>query len=151
MSKPRTAVPGCPLCDANDEPPLLWRGDVCRVVVARDLPIPGFVRVVANRHAGEMTDFNPAERHQLLAVVFAVEGIIRRHLSPDKVNLASLGNMVPHVHWHIVPRWRDDPWFPHPVWSPALRGAEVSAERHRAAEAMCAAFASAMASALAPA
>ena len=42
-------------------------------------------------------------------------------MRPDKVNLASLGNMVPHLHWHVIPRWKNDPWFPDSVWSAARR------------------------------
>jgi diadenosine tetraphosphate (Ap4A) HIT family hydrolase len=37
-------------------------------------------------------------------------------MAPDKINLASLGNVVPHLHWHVIPRFADDPHFPNPVW-----------------------------------
>jgi diadenosine tetraphosphate (Ap4A) HIT family hydrolase len=40
---------------------------------------------------------------------------------PDKINLASLGNVVPHLHWHVIPRWRDDSHFPAPIWATAKR------------------------------
>ena len=36
---------------------------------------------------------------------------------PDKVNYELLGNMVPHMHWHVVPRFRTDPLWPRPIWS----------------------------------
>jgi diadenosine tetraphosphate (Ap4A) HIT family hydrolase len=42
-------------------------------------------------------------------------------VQPDKVNLASLGNVVPHLHWHVVPRWTDDSHYPAPIWSAAAR------------------------------
>jgi diadenosine tetraphosphate (Ap4A) HIT family hydrolase len=42
-------------------------------------------------------------------------------LQPDKINLASLGNVVPHLHWHVIPRFADDPHFPNPVWGQRLR------------------------------
>lgn len=42
-------------------------------------------------------------------------------VQPDKINLASLGNAVPHIHWHVIPRFRDDPRFPNPVWGERLR------------------------------
>jgi diadenosine tetraphosphate (Ap4A) HIT family hydrolase len=41
---------------------------------------------------------------------------------PDKVNLAALGNMVPHLHWHIIPRFKEDVFFPGSVWSEKQRG-----------------------------
>ncbi len=52
-----------------------------------------------------------------MALVFAVEGVIRDVMQPDKINLAALGNMVPHIHWHVIPRYKDDAYFPGSVWS----------------------------------
>jgi diadenosine tetraphosphate (Ap4A) HIT family hydrolase len=42
-------------------------------------------------------------------------------MQPDKINLASLGNVVPHLHWHVIPRFVDDPHFPNPVWGVKVR------------------------------
>jgi diadenosine tetraphosphate (Ap4A) HIT family hydrolase len=47
--------------------------------------------------------------------------MLRRLLQPTKVNLASLGNQVPHLHWHVIPRFADDAHFPDPVWAPRRR------------------------------
>ncbi len=63
-----------------------------------------------------MTDLDQVDRHELMAVVFAVEAVLRQLFSPDKINLASFGNMTPHLHWHVIPRWLDDPHFPEPIW-----------------------------------
>jgi diadenosine tetraphosphate (Ap4A) HIT family hydrolase len=57
----------------------------------------------------------------LMDVVFATERALRRIMQPDKINLASLGNVVPHLHWHVIPRWRDDSHFPAPIWAAATR------------------------------
>jgi diadenosine tetraphosphate (Ap4A) HIT family hydrolase len=54
-------------------------------------------------------------------VVFAAEAALREVMAPDKINLASLGNVVPHLHWHVIPRFADDPHFPNPVWSARQR------------------------------
>jgi diadenosine tetraphosphate (Ap4A) HIT family hydrolase len=37
-------------------------------------------------------------------------------MHPDKINLASLGNMTPHLHWHVIPRFKQDKHFPQPIW-----------------------------------
>jgi diadenosine tetraphosphate (Ap4A) HIT family hydrolase len=53
-------------------------------------------------------------------------------LDPLKINLASFGNMTPHLHWHVIPRWADDAHFPQPVWGPRQRAvddATLSARR----------------------
>jgi diadenosine tetraphosphate (Ap4A) HIT family hydrolase len=115
-------------------------------VVAPDEPgLPGFLRVVLNRHEREMTDLPAADRGRLMAVVFAVESHVRKSLEPDKMNLASLGNLTPHVHWHVIPRWRDDRHFPGPVWAPARHLDPVPPSREAAAAAMEAALAAALA------
>ena len=51
---------------------------------------------------------------------------MRRVLRPAKINLASLGNVVPHLHWHVIARFADDACFPAPIWAPARREAAVS-------------------------
>lgn len=99
----------------------VWTSGSCRVVVPTERDQPGLVRVVLNRHVAEMSDLDGAERDAVFGVVMAVEVAVRRLLAPDKINLASLGNLVPHVHWHVIPRWRDDPWFPAAIWAPAVR------------------------------
>lgn len=87
-----------------------------RVVRVDDPDYPGFCRVILNTHVREMSDLPLAERQQLMSVVFAVEETVRILFQPDKINLASFGNMVPHVHWHIIPRWNTDRHFPEPIW-----------------------------------
>ncbi len=100
---------------------LLWQGTFCRAVYVEEAGYPGFCRVVWQAHVKEMTDLSEDERIHLMEVVFAVESVLREQLDPVKINLASLGNAVPHVHWHIVPRYADDPHFPQPVWSTPRR------------------------------
>jgi diadenosine tetraphosphate (Ap4A) HIT family hydrolase len=95
---------------------------------------PGFCRVILNRHAREMTDLAPAERDGLMAVVWAVESAVRETMQADKMNLASLGNMQPHVHWHVIARFRDDRHFPGPIWAnPRREGIEPGERTARAA------------------
>ena len=110
----------CELC-ASTGGELLWENALCRVVNIDDQDYPGFCRVILNRHVAEMTDLDGEEPQEILRIVFAVEATLRHLLNPDKINLASLGNMTPHVHWHVIPRWREDRCFPHPIWGAAQR------------------------------
>ena len=110
----------CALCKDDlkpEEGQLIWRGDDCRVILVNDPELPGFCRVIWNRHVAEMTDLTYGERDHIMTLVFAVEEAIRHVMHPDKVNIAALGNMVPHIHWHVIPRFRDDAYFPGSVWS----------------------------------
>jgi diadenosine tetraphosphate (Ap4A) HIT family hydrolase len=114
----------CELCDtASGE--LLWRDGFCRVVLVDDPYYAGFCRVILERHVREMTDLNERERAQLMRVVFAVESAVREVMRPDKINLASLGNVVPHLHWHVIPRFNDDRHFPNAIWGEARRDGAV--------------------------
>jgi diadenosine tetraphosphate (Ap4A) HIT family hydrolase len=119
----------CVLCKEAlkpEEGELIWRGDDCRVVLVNDPDLPGFCRVIWNRHVAELSDLTYGERDHLMTLVFAVEEAIRHVMHPDKINLAALGNMVPHIHWHIIPRFEDDASFPGSAWS--VRTQEASAE-----------------------
>ena len=118
----------CLFCDTPGGA-VLWQNDLCRVVRVDEPDYPGFCRVILKRHAREMSDLAPDERAGLMAVVFAVEEAIRTTMRADKMNLASLGNMTPHVHWHVIPRFRDDRHFPNPVWAAPGREPGVPAQR----------------------
>ena len=113
----------CVFCrEAGGE--LVWQDDACRVVMVgggEGDDNPGYCRVVWRAHVQEMTDLDLHDRRHFMAVVFATEAALRSLAVPDKINLASLGNMVPHLHWHVIPRWRDDRSFPGSVWSAPLR------------------------------
>lgn len=118
----------CVLCE-TDGGALVWRDARCRVVRVDEPGYVGYCRVVWNAHVGEMTDLDEPDRQRLMQVVFTVERVLRGSLAPAKINLASLGNMTPHLHWHVVARFEDDPHFPNAVWSPALRAAAETNRR----------------------
>lgn len=113
-------TPACPLCTVPTET-VLWRDDLLRVILVDDASYGGFCRVILHRHVQEMTDLATAERTRVMRAVFAVEQALRDLLRPDKINLASLGNQVPHLHWHVIPRFVDDAHFPDPIWAVARR------------------------------
>ena len=110
----------CELCDSPGGD-LLWRDGFCRIVLVDDPDYPGLCRVVLERHVKEMTDLEPAERTRLMKAVFATEEALRALLDPDKVNLASLGNLTAHLHWDVIPRHRRDRHFPRPIWAEPTR------------------------------
>jgi diadenosine tetraphosphate (Ap4A) HIT family hydrolase len=119
---------------------VLWQNDLCRVVRVDEPDYPGFVRVILGRHATEMADLGEDERDRFMAVVFAVETAVRDTMKADKMNLASLGNQTPHLHWHVVPRFRDDRHFPGPVWALPKRERAAHPEREQRAAGVAAAI-----------
>jgi diadenosine tetraphosphate (Ap4A) HIT family hydrolase len=63
----------------------------------------------------------------MMKVVFAVETAVREIIQPDKINLASLGNKTPHIHWHVIPRFERDKHFPNSHWGEAVRDNQAQA------------------------
>lgn len=116
----------CELC-AGTGGELVWQDELIRVVLVDDADYPGFCRVILQRHVAEMSELAPSERQRIMDAVFSVERVLRAVLRPDKINLASLGNMTPHVHWHVIPRYRHDAHFPNPVWGQRQREARPQA------------------------
>ncbi len=110
----------CELCQSAGGI-LLWQDSHCRVIHADEPGYPGFCRVIWNAHVKEMSDLSAADRAHCMTVVLGVEQALRQLLRPDKINLASLGNMVAHLHWHVIPRFADDPHFPQPIWGTRQR------------------------------
>jgi diadenosine tetraphosphate (Ap4A) HIT family hydrolase len=130
----------CVLCAdlKPEEGQLIWRGDDCRVIMVNDSDLSGFCRVIWNHHIVEMSDLSYGERDHLMGLVFVVEEAVRHIMRPTKVNLAALGNMTPHIHWHVIPRFTDDAYYPGSIWSTRTRdtAAAILAERHQAALAL---------------
>lgn len=119
------SLAGCVFCD-TDGGEVLWRDARLRVIAPDEQDHPGFLRVVWYEHVAEMTDLSAGDRERLMVAVFAAESAMRELLAPHKVNVASLGNVVPHLHWHVIPRFTDDPHFPNPVWGQRLRERPVA-------------------------
>jgi len=115
----------CELCITTGET-LLWRNQHCRVILVADTDYPGFCRVIWNEHIKEMTDLTVQMRAELMNIVFAVESAVREVMQPEKINLASLGNMTPHLHWHVIPRYINDKHFPSPIWAAPIRSTRIS-------------------------
>ncbi|MCC2957837.1 HIT family protein [Massilia sp. IC2-477] len=111
--------PGCELCDLAV--PVVWQDEKLSVIIVDDAAYPGFCRVIWREHVREMSDLAHDDRLLLNEAVFLVEEAVREVMQPLKVNVASLGNVVPHLHWHIIPRYADDAHFPAPVWAQAAR------------------------------
>ena len=116
----------CPLC-IEDGGICLVRTKQYRIVAPCEPEFLGLIRVIWNEHVVEMTDLEILPRNDFMRAVYFVEESVRQMMNPDKINLASLGNAVPHLHWHIIPRWFDDSYFPVPIWGQRQR--EISAEK----------------------
>lgn len=114
---------GCPFCEGEGGRVVVQAGK-WRVVHAQEAGFPAFYRLVWQDHVREFSQLPRADRIACLDAVATIEGLMLRHLAPVKVNLATLGNMVPHLHWHVIARFGWDSHFPAPVWAAAQREAD---------------------------
>lgn len=114
-----TRVAGCELCELSA--PTVVDNDKFAVILVDDANYPGFARVIWKDHVREVSDLADADRLLLNDAVYKLELAVREVMQPLKVNVASLGNVVPHLHWHVIPRYADDAHFPAPVWAQAQR------------------------------
>ena len=114
-----TRVAGCELCELNV--PTVVDTDKFAVILVDDANYPGFARVIWKDHVREVSDLADEDRLLLNDAVYKLELAVRDVMQPLKVNVASLGNVVPHLHWHVIPRYADDAHFPAPVWAQAQR------------------------------
>ena len=110
----------CPLC-SEDGGRVVWRSAEWRLVHAGEAAFPAFYRLICNRHVAEWSDLAASERALVMEGVTLVECLLREHLQPAKINLATLGNVVPNLHWHVIARFDWDSHFPNPVWGEAVR------------------------------
>ena len=78
---------------------------------------PGWTVLVLKRHATELFDLTTDERGQLIEEVSRVASVLALTFEPVKINYELLGNQLPHVHWHIIPRLTDDPAPREAVWT----------------------------------
>ena len=90
-------------------------------MLLNDADYPAYCRVELLEHIKEMTDLAPPQRARMMKTVFAVELALREVTHADKINLASLGNKTPHMHWHVIPRFNTDKHFPNSQWGEAVR------------------------------
>ena len=128
-----TKVQGCVLCEGPGGR-LVFEGVKLRVIHAEEAGFPAFYRVVWRDHAAEFSDLDAADRALCMEAVVRVEQCLRDALAPTKLNIAALGNMVAHLHWHVIARFDWDSHFPGSVWAAVQRTAP--AERLAAVQAL---------------
>ncbi len=73
----------------------------------------------------EMSEVPREIRMEIYDLLDTIEREMIDHYAPDKINIASFGNYVPHVHWHIMARFKEDSYFPEPMWGTKQREASL--------------------------
>jgi diadenosine tetraphosphate (Ap4A) HIT family hydrolase len=101
------------------------------VVLNRDQYFPGYTLLFTKQHATELFQLDHAVRAGLMEEVSTVAAALYLQFRPDKINYELLGNMVPHIHWHVVPRFAHDPLWPRPIWTEGHSETILPAEEYQ--------------------
>jgi diadenosine tetraphosphate (Ap4A) HIT family hydrolase len=111
----------CPLCapraDFDASVYRVRQLSSCTLYLARDQRYRGTCRAIYDRrHVNRIDELTAAEWQQLAEDLWHAQRAIVRSVHCDHLNLVSLGNEVPHLHWHLIPRYRDDGLWGKPIW-----------------------------------
>jgi len=120
----------CPMCSRwQDEPELrIAEFEHSFAVLNRDQFFPGYTLLFTREHVTELFHLDPAVRAGLMEEVNQVAAALQQAFTPTKMNYELLGNMVPHIHWHLIPRHSSDPLWPRPIWSEPHQECLLAAE-----------------------
>jgi diadenosine tetraphosphate (Ap4A) HIT family hydrolase len=116
---------GCPLCaprpDSSEHWDLVAKLGVSSLYLSASQTYRGQCQLIFDaRHASRPDQLSFGEWAAFCADLYKAQDAVMRTVQPDHVNLESLGNVVPHLHWHIVPRYRSDPRWGAPIWLTSL-------------------------------
>lgn len=84
-----------------------------------------WVKVFAKRKVKEFSECSTEEKMEIFRVIDITEKLMLKYFNTDKINIASFGNMLPQVHWHIMARFESDSYFPEPMWGKKQRQAQL--------------------------
>ncbi len=124
----------CPLCSPSGEK-VVFKDDLFRVIYVEDEDYPGYFRLILNVHCKEMSELWKNEQQRIVVALTAIEKVMIAQMKPDKVNWAQLGNNIPHLHWHIIARFKDDKTFPGSIWAAPRRETDKEILKQRKAQA----------------
>ena len=99
--------------------PVIFQNQHIRIEI-EESEIP-WLKIFAQAPAKEMTDCDINTRRQIWFLLDLIEREMLTYYKPEKINIASFANYAPQVHWHIMARFREDSFFPEPMWGEKQR------------------------------
>lgn len=104
--------------DSRLEQDTLLLGDfpLCRLLLMNDAQYPWFILVPRREEVSELFQLDTADQQALWQEATSLAETVKDTFGADKMNVATLGNVVSQLHVHVIARRRDDPAWPGPVW-----------------------------------
>jgi diadenosine tetraphosphate (Ap4A) HIT family hydrolase len=123
----------CPMCSRWDSDADLRIAELPHsyVILNRDQFFPGYTLLFTKVHATELFHLDRDARTGLMEELSSVAEALCTIYTPAKINYELLGNMVPHIHWHIVPRFTSEPLWPRPIWAEPHEELSLSPDEYR--------------------
>jgi diadenosine tetraphosphate (Ap4A) HIT family hydrolase len=123
----------CDMCNRWDEEELLqiYSFPHSYVLLNRDQRYPGYCLMITKKHVTELFHLTSDERSRMIEDFSLVAGCIAKEFGATKMNYELLGNMVAHIHWHLIPRKAGDEVWPRPVWSESLEPVLLQDQAYR--------------------
>jgi diadenosine tetraphosphate (Ap4A) HIT family hydrolase len=115
----------CPLCaprpSSTEHGELVARLSVSSLFLTANQTYRGqCVLIFDPRHVARVDELSPEEWRAMAGDLFVAQAAVVRTVRPDHMNIESLGNVVAHLHWHIIPRYKNDPRWGQPIWATPL-------------------------------
>lgn len=89
-----------------------------------DSEVP-WLKIFVRRTVREFSDCSAEEKRAVWQALDVIEREMLAYYRPEKINIASFGNMLPQVHWHIMARFKEDSCFPEPMWGEKQRDSRL--------------------------
>lgn len=89
---------------------------LCRLLLSKDANYPWFILVPRQADVSELFDLTAADQQQLWQETTCLANSLKQEFAADKMNVATLGNVVSQLHMHVIARHRNDAAWPAPVW-----------------------------------
>lgn len=126
-------ITSCPMCRRweDDAELRIVEFEYSYLILNRDQFFPGYCLLFAKQHLTELFDLDLKSRQGMMEEVTRTAAALAGLFKPDKINYELLGNMVPHIHWHLVPRFSSEPLWPRPIWSEPHAETCLSKEGYR--------------------
>lgn len=119
----------CQLCEReNYQQNIIYETENFVILFVLEQNFYPLLRIICKNHYKELSDLPEFLQQELFALINKCEKIFLQTTAispkPDKINIASLGNYVPHLHFHVIARWQNDLHFPDSIWSQIRRNKE---------------------------
>ncbi|MGB5920036.1 MULTISPECIES: HIT family protein [unclassified Arcobacter] len=102
---------------------MIYENNLIKVEIEKS-EIP-WLKIFTQKDLKEFSECNQETKMEILRALDIIEKKMIKYFNPEKINIASFGNYVPHVHFHIMARFKEDSYFPEPMWGKIQREAKL--------------------------